>query len=193
MSAALTLRTDVRLHRMRAEGDALDAETGALPWDPGVTFRELVELSRRYAAPSPEALDVGCLRAVGACSCEACKALAADTRAIRGVVADTLRDLGANAAAQLLVRRGILDTDAVAAVKAACARVSEGEGRVLVFAWVDDLAAGRHDRIDRSHAVWSRAPGRGHYHGCVACATAAFDTGADRCDGCATDRGEVTP
>lgn len=187
MSAAPTLRTDVRLHRMRAEGDALDAETGALPWEPGVTYRELVELSRRYAAPSPEALDVGCVRAVGACSCEACEALAADTRAIRGVVADTLAEMHVSAAAQLLVRRGILDVDAVAAVKAACASIDGSAPRVLVLAWINDLAAGRHDRIDRSNAAWSRRPAC-----CITCARDAFLEGADRCADCAESAG-VTP
>lgn len=193
MSAAPTLRTDVRLHRMRAEGDALDAETGALLWEPGVTYRELDELSRRYAAPSPEALDAGCVRAVGGCSCVACEALAADAAMVRDMVADKLVDAGVHRAAAFLVRRGILDGDALDVVLTACEVVgnpARSPSRTLLKGWVKDLAAGRVDRIDRSAAVWSRPAGGGRLSDCVCCALAAFETAAECCADCA---GQVTP
>lgn len=141
----------------------------------------------RPAADAPrEPLALGCVRATGACSCEACAVLEADARTIRALVADTMIECGAMKATALLVRRGFFDAEALDAVREGCEDISEsknGPMRSLMLAWVEDLVAGRHDRIERSDAAWHRTD-------CVPCGRAAFDTAAPCCDRCA---GEVTP
>jgi hypothetical protein len=157
----------------------------AAPSAEGNVFERWSALRPEAGAPR-EPLTTGCVRATGACSCEACVAHEADARAIRAAVADALVECGVSKAAALFVRRGTLDDEALAIVRDECARVEETKSapkRSVLLAWLGDLVAGRHDRIDRSAAAWDRAD-------CVLCARAAFDVAALTCDRCAA---EVVP
>lgn len=161
----------------------LDAETaGALPWDPGVTERELVAMARRPAV-RPAALVLGCVAAMGhGCRCEGCTVVAAEADLVRAEVVRVLRHLRLSGAALLLVSRGMLDAESVAAIGEAIGalRDVEGTAQKLLARWVDDLSAGRTDRVRRSLRLWDRRD-------CVACVTACFERGVMLCDGCADE------
>lgn len=103
---------------------------------------------------------------------------AADRARMRGIVASALDAYDLSPCSVLMVRRGILDDEAFRALAADCLDIDSTAGRELVLAWLTDLRAGRHDRIERSDTVWCRTQ-------CVACGTDAFYLAAEHCERCA--------